>query len=247
MLVGVLLLLHNFFLLEKINIRTLWPLLLVFLGVHILLRGDILPSTAFRSFGITRGSIESATLEINSGEIDVSISALQSANRERLIAGQYAHNSRPELEVSDVHADLLLQRGKTPWLSLTNWELGISQHLPWQIVLSSYLGQVVVDLSEIILHNALIHTGIGDIHLTVPNEAFEAIYVRSILGTITIASPNGSNVRITVESGRFFSAIVDSERYEEIEPNVYQTHDLDDSMPIIEVIVAGTFGDAYLI
>ena len=245
--IGLLLLLSNFFLLGEINIIDLWPLVLVLIGVQILLRGDIIPSSAFRTFGITRGSIESATIEINSGEIDVSIRPLQSSNHERLIAGQFAHNSRPELNVSDVHANLTMHRQKTPWLSFSNWELGISQTLPWQIVISSYLGQIVLDLSKVIIHNALISTGIGDVHLISPTEAFEPLYIRSILGNITISSPAGYNVRITSEGGRFFATHADESRYIETQPHVYVTINSDDTLPLVDIIITGTFGSAYLI
>ncbi|MEO1290021.1 MAG: DUF5668 domain-containing protein, partial [Chloroflexota bacterium] len=154
-ILGVLLLLSNFFLLGDFDIVDLWPILLVVVGAQVLLRGDILPSQAFRTFGITRGSIESATLEINAGEIDVAIRALQTRNTERLIAGQFANQARPELDVRDVHAMLTLERSQTPWLSFADWEMGLSQDLPWQIVASTNFGQVTADLNNVIVQNAL--------------------------------------------------------------------------------------------
>lgn len=245
-IVGVFLLLSNFFLLGDFNILNLSPIILVLIGAVVLLRGDLVPSDNFRTFGITRGSIESATLEINAGEIDVSIRALQTRNTERLIAGQYANQARPELDVRDVHANLSMERSKTPWLSFANWEMGISQDLPWQIVISSYLGQVNADLSNLIMQNALISTGIGDIHLVAPPESFETIYIRSLLGNITAHTPDGYNVRITVDSGRFFGVNVDDTRYEETESGVYLSCNRDEVLPIVDIVISGTFGDAYL-
>lgn len=245
-IVGLFLLFSNFLLLGDFNILDLWPIGLVIIGVQVLLRGDLVPSSDFRTFGITRGSIESATLEISSGEIDVNIRVLESQNIERLIAGQYAHQARPTLNVRDVHAHLRMERSHTSWLSFADWEMGISQDLPWQIVISSYLGQVTADLSQAIIQNALISTGIGDIHLIVPSEAFESLYIRSLLGNISLVTPSGYNVRITVETGRFFNVQVDENRYEEIEAGVYISHDSNQDLPLVDIVVNGIFGDAYL-
>ncbi|MEL6148421.1 MAG: DUF5668 domain-containing protein, partial [Chloroflexota bacterium] len=74
-LVGIVLLLDNF-LLIPLNTAALWPLLLVVAGAVLLLRGDFTPDDSTRTFGITRGSVEAALLEINAGEIDTRIGAL---------------------------------------------------------------------------------------------------------------------------------------------------------------------------
>lgn len=245
-LLGGLLLLNNFILLGNFQIIDLWPILLVILGAALLLRGDLLPNQNFRTFGITRGSIESATLEINSGEIDISIAALQTPNSERLIAGQYAQDSRPELDVQDVHAYLTMARHQTPFLSFANWEMGLSQDLPWQIVASSHMGQISADFSHVIVQNALLNTGIGDIHLVCPSEAFESIYMRSLVGNIVITTPIGYNVRISIENNRFFDLVVDETRYEQIEDGSYISIDSDDNLPVVDLIINGTFGSAYL-
>lgn len=81
--IGIVLLLDNFLLLGDFNAVALLPLVLVVIGAQILLRGDLAPNTDARRFGITRGSVEAATLEINSGEIDVDIRALSSDFRLR--------------------------------------------------------------------------------------------------------------------------------------------------------------------
>ncbi|MEL7434290.1 MAG: DUF5668 domain-containing protein [Chloroflexota bacterium] len=245
-LTGVLLLLSNYFLLNDFNVIDLWPILLVVVGAYILLRGDLVPSDDFRTFGITRGSIESATLEINSGEIDVNVRALQTRNTERLIAGQYANQARPDLDVRDVHANLLMERQHTPWLSFADWEMGLSQDLPWQIVMSSYLGQANMDLRDVIIQNVLVSTGIGDVHLVPPREAFETLYVRSLVGNINIMTPSQQRTRITVEGGYFFGVQLDSNRYEEVDDGVYVSRDGDPEYPLVDIVVTGTFGDTYL-
>jgi len=74
-IIGVVLLLNNYLLISGFNIASLWPLLLVIAGVVILLQGDLSDPSSTRTFGITRGTVESAALEVSAGEIDVHVRA----------------------------------------------------------------------------------------------------------------------------------------------------------------------------
>jgi hypothetical protein len=240
--VGVALLLHNFLLLGDFNAINLWPLLLVIAGAQILLRGDLVPSWEGRTFGITRGSVESATLEISSGEIDVDLRALQREGR--LIAGQYATQSRPALRVIDSHAHLKMQRANTRWLSFADWQIGLARDLPWKIMATAYLGQFNLDLSDLVVQEAVIATGIGDIRLVCPFEAFGPIYVRSALGNIHVVTPPGWNVQIAV-SGWRMRVHADENRYE-FRGGIYVSRAAREDAQPVEIQLVGTFGDAYL-
>ena len=243
-LAGVALLLNNFLLLSGFNLTALWPLLLVVAGAQILLRGDLIPRGEGRAFGITRGSVESASLEVSAGEIDVNARPLQREGR--LIAGQFAADSRPDLQVTDTHAVLKMDRAATPWLSFADWELGLSPDLPWQIYVTSHLGQLRLDLSGLIVAEGVIASGIGDIRLVCPRETMGPIRLQSALGNIHISTPDGANSRITTRKSRLFSVQADETRYDEVEPGVFVSRDSDEGAPQIEVTVSGTFGDAYL-
>ncbi len=243
-LIGIVLLLHNFLLLGEFNVINLWPLLLVVVGAQVLIRGDVTGGGEARRFGITRGSVESGTLEISAGSVDVGIRALNTP--ERLIAGQYAYQSRPDLTVQDAHAHLVMDRSKTPWLSLNDWEMGIARQMPWELFISTHLGQVNLDLSSLIIQTVLVATGFGDIHLVCPPEAFGSLKLHSTLGNIHIVTPPAYKSLIATKTGRFFKVHWDRNRYEEVEPGVYMSRDADPDAPLIEVQVSGTFGDAYL-
>jgi len=242
--VGVVLLLNNFLLLGDFNLTTLWPLLLVGVGAVILLQGDWSPSTEARTFGVTRGSVESATLEISAGEIDVQIRGLEQEGR--LIAGQYALNSRPVMQVDDTHANLKMSRAATPWLSFADWEMALARDLPWQLWVSTHLGQVNLDLSTLIVQDMLVATGIGDIRIIVPQEALNPLHVQSALGSIHLITPVGYQVRIVAPDKRLFKVHADERRYEAFEDGVYVARDVRDGAPLIEIFLSGTFGDAYL-
>lgn len=241
---GIALLLDNFLLLGDFNAAALLPLLLVVAGAQILLRGDLLPSTEARTFGITRGSVQSGTMEISSGAIDVQIRALQREGR--LIAGQYAAESRPDLVSDDNHAHLKMKRSQTPWVSFTDWQIGVADDLPWQVFVSTHLGKATLDLSNIVVQEALVATGLGDIYLTSPYEAFGRLHLQSSLGIIHITTPQGYCTRIETHGGRFFKTYADEKRYDSVEPNVYISKDADEDAPLVEIYIRGTFGDAYL-
>ena len=243
-IVGILLLLDNFLLIENFNAYTLLPMLLVIAGAQLLLRGDILPDTDARTFGITRGSVESGTLEISSSEIDIHVRSLRQEGR--LIAGQYAANTRPDLVVDDNYAHLRMQRASTPWYSFADWHIAVAPDLPWQILASSHLGQAELDLEGLIVHDVVVGTGFGDIRFIAPLEALGQIFLRSTLGNIHINTPYGYNVHVIVEGGRFFSVNADANRYENPERHVYVAAEAHHDAPPIEIRVSGTFGDLYL-
>ena len=222
----------------------MWSLLLVIIGGVILLRGDFVPSDEARSFGITRGSVESAALEISAGEIDVQVYALQREGR--LIAGQYAASSRPSLDVQETHANLKMDRAATPWLSFADWRVGLTRDLPWSLFATTHLGQVQLDLSGLIVQRAVIATGFGDVRLVCPDEAFEPIYVRSALGNIHVIVPPGDRVLVRTGKSRIFRVHVDQARFEAQENGVYLARDADAARSLIEIDISGTFGDAYL-
>ena len=242
--IGVILLLDNFLLLGDFDPTLLWPLVLVLAGAQILIQGDFLPGKHSKTFGITRGSVETALLEVNAGEVDVHLRSLQREGR--LIAGQFAAQARPYMEAEGSQAHLKLDRSATPWFSLADWEMGVARDLPWQIFISTHLGQVQLDASSIIIEDVIVGTGFGDIRFICPYECLGNIQLQSALGTIQIVTPHGYNATIIASKGRFFGVHVDPERYQEVEPGIYSPHDPHPDAPRYEVHINGTFGDAYL-
>lgn len=241
---GVVLLLSNFLLISGFNVSALLPLILVIIGAVILLRGDIFVGGGGKNFGITRGSVEAAALEISAGAIDVQAYALQREGR--LIAGQYAPDSRPALSVEGTHAQLRMNRTATPFFSFSPWTVALARDLPWKLYVTTHLGQVNLDLSGLIIDGGVIGTGFGDIQLVMPTEALSPIYIKSALGSIRVVTPSGQNVRIVAKDSRFFSVHVDESRYASPEPGVYVTRDTIPNRPEALLYVSGVFGDAFL-
>lgn len=250
--VGVALLLNNFLLLGEVNLLTLAPLGLVALGAVVLLRGDIALNSETRRFSITRGSVESATLELNTGEMDLTLSALADSNQERLIVGYYASSARPELSVQHTHASIRMNRERLDWTSLSEWEARLTQGMPWDIYASSSTGQLTLDLSQLITRNVRIASGVGEIRMTAPQEQLEGgeIHLQSSLGNLHLFIPPHKGAEIYVHKGRFVNVHFDESRYQRTSQG-YMTrfddeHDDAPLSPPVVIHLSGTFSDIYL-
>ncbi len=240
---GIALLLENFLLLGGFQISVLLPLVLAAAGAWLLIRGDV-GTRAARSFGITRGSVEAATLEISAGEVDV---ILARAEREgRLVEGQFAHTSRPTLEVTGVNAHLKFDRAATPWTSFADWQIRLADDLPWRVLISTSLGQINADLAGLIVQGGEIAAGLGDVRVVCPSESFAPLSLRSSAGDVHVVVPQGQAARIHVKTGRLFKANHAETRYRKIAPDIYEALRPDPDSPLVEIHVRGTFGDAYL-
>jgi hypothetical protein len=247
---SVILLLNNFMLID-IDLASYWPILLVLVGLQLLIRGDIGPGWQSQTFGITRGSVQSASLELESGEVDVQLQALRKSGR--LIAGQYTARSRPNLTVRNNHATLRMQRGQTWWLSLADWDVGLAQDLPWGILISSYLGRLEVDLRGLLIERAYVSSGLGHVELICPDEAAGTLLARSTFGDVRLTIPKNSRAIVTVRTSPFARVRVDLSRFTPLRPGVYAS--LVDGMTIddtaegfdLQVVAATVFGSVTIV
>ena len=215
---GALLLLSNFMLID-LDVSSYWPVVLVLLGIQLLTRGDIGLGWSDHTFGITRGSVQSASLEIESGELDVQLRALRKPGR--LIAGQYTDRSRPALTVRNNHATLKMQRGHTWWMSLADWDLGIAQDLPWEILVSAFLGRLDADLRGLVINRAYIASGLGHVSVACPVQADGPILARSTLGDVRLSIPDKARAIVTVKTGPMGRLRINPHRFREMEPGVF--------------------------
>ncbi|NDJ78054.1 MAG: hypothetical protein GYB65_17530, partial [Chloroflexi bacterium] len=238
MIGGVVVVLDNFLLIE-LDLRPYWPALLIVVALSLLLRGDIVPSAQAQTFGITRGSVESGSLEIESGEVDVQVRSLRKPGR--LIAGQYTARSRPGLAVRNNHATLRMERGRTWWLSMADWDVGLSNDLPWDLLVSSYLGRLEVDLGDVQVGRAYISSGLGHVYLVCPDHAAGTLFARSTFGDVRLAVPPGTQARITVNAGPFARVDADGARFSETEPGMYVTHPDSEALDL-DITASTVFG-----
>jgi hypothetical protein len=240
---GVLLLLHNLLLVD-FDVIAYWPVLLVLLAIQLLLRGDIALTWQAHTFGITRGSVQSASLEVESGELDVQIRALRRPGR--LIAGQYTARSRPALNVRHNHATLKMQRGQTWWLSLADWDVGLTQDLPWDLLVSSYLGRLEIDLRGLVVQRAYAASGLGSVHLACPEQASGPLFARSTFGDVRLSIPEESTAIIHTQASPFGRVRVDLSRFTQIEPGVYATTGAEPPAADLTIRASTVFGSIYI-
>ncbi|MBI5957513.1 MAG: hypothetical protein HY866_02170 [Chloroflexi bacterium] len=248
MIGGGVLLLDNFMLIE-IDPTPYWPVVLVVLGLQLLWRGDIGPSWQAHSFGITRGSVQSASLEIESGELDVQLRALHKSGR--LIAGQYTARSRPGLTVRNNHATLRMQRGQTWWLSLADWDVGLAQDLPWNILISSTLGRLDTDLRGLRVERAYVSSGLGSVAVICPEQVPGTLLARSTFGDVRITIPQDSRALIHVRPTVFGRTSIHSSHVKLLEPGVYATFSGGEASASgepadLHIIASTVFGTIYI-
>lgn len=236
---GVLILLSNYAVIDT-DVIAFWPILLIGLGIMILWRGDLAPGWQAHTFGITRGSVETGAVEINSAEIDVRLKALKRSGR--LIAGQYTANSRPRLSVRNNHAALVMRRGNTWPFSLADWDLELAQDLPWTLLMSSHLGELNADLRGLVLNQVHIASGIGDIHVICPDQPAGPLYIRSAFGDIHMTIPPHIPAKITVQASPFCT-ITGAGQFRLQEQKVYTTAAYRAGETALDVIINATFGN----
>ena len=245
---GVVLLLRNFLFIENIQILQFWPVVLVLAGLQLLWRGDLGITWQTQTFGITRGSVETASLEANSGELDVRVRALRREGR--LIAGQYTGRSRPGLAVRGDHAHLVMQRGQTWPFSLADWEIGLAKDLPWNLLISAHLGEVDVDLRGLQIDQAHLATGIGDVRVVlsdVPSDEHPGdVRACSTFGNVTLVIPPQVEAVVRVEQKALARLQIDEARFLMLEPGVYATLGYEQSIAPTNVELVSTFGTVRL-
>jgi hypothetical protein len=246
--VGVVLLLKNFLLINTLDVLQYWPVLLVLAGIQLLTRGDLGLTWQAQTFGITRGSVQSGALEAVSGELDVRVRALRREGR--LIAGQFTGRSRPSLKVSGDHAHLSMQRGQTWPFSLADWEIGLAKDLPWSLLISAYLGELDIDLRGLRIDQAYLATGIGDIRVTVSElpvgEHLGDVRACSTFGNVSVFIPPEVQAVVRVAAKPLARLQIDEARFLMLEPGVYATLGYEQSEAPITVELSSTFGTVRL-
>ncbi|MCS6869993.1 MAG: hypothetical protein RML95_06890 [Anaerolineae bacterium] len=242
---GGYLLLRNFRLLPEVDLAPYAPLILVLLGVQLLLRGDLGISWAAQTFGITRGTVRAASLEAYSGELDVKLRALRREGR--LIAGSYTARSRPDLTVRGETARLTMQRGRTWLFSIADWEVGLARDLPWNVLLSSFLGEIEADLRGIPINRAELGTGFGDIRLVLPELVGQGVRAFSTFGNVAIAVPEGCAALVRLRRRTFSRLQVDERFFMRLADDLYATLNHTEAARVTYAEVGSTFGTVRLV
>jgi hypothetical protein len=246
--VGVVMLLRNFLLIQDVDILKYWPALLILVGLQLLTRGDIGLTWQSQTFGITRGNVQSAALEASSGELDVKIRALRREGR--LIAGQYTGRSRPNLNVRGEHAQLSMQRGQTWPFSLSDWEIGLARDLPWKLLVSAHLGELDVDLRGLFVDQAHLASGVGDVKVIVSDlssvENPGHVRACSTFGNVTLVIPQQVDAVIRVAARPLARLQIDESRFLMVEPGIYATLGYEQSAAPLNVELTSTFGTVRL-
>jgi hypothetical protein len=242
--IGGLLLLQNFGLLGSFDLVRFAPALLLLLGLQLLLRGDLGLTWEGKTFGITRGTVRTASLEANAAELDVRVRALRREGR--LIAGQYSGRSRPDLEVRGEQARLLMRRGRAWAFSLADWEIGLARDLDWALLISTHLGEIDIDFQDLTLIQADLGTGFGDIKINMGGSMARGVRAGSTFGHIGLSVPDDVACLVRVRKSAVGRLLVDEKRFILVEDGLYATLGYQNAESVLFAELGTTFGNIRL-
>ena len=137
-------------------------------------------------------------------------------------------------------------RSRTWLLSLADWDLGLAGDLPWNLLLSSYLGQIDLDLRGLIIDCAQVSTGIGDLRVLAPDSPAGPITLQSTLGDIYLTVPPEMPAAVTVLAGPLFDVHLQDDRWQPDGERRYVTPDYAGAIEPLEFTIHGTTGGLYL-
>lgn len=182
-------------------------------------------------------------MDINTGSLNVS--AL--AGADNLIAGTVQTRASRE-----VRQDYSLQ-GSTAVYTLdevggfgffglesdARWELELAQNVPLDLDVSLGAGEMVLDLTDLMVNSLDVNIGAGELRLTLPAEAGFEGEVSGAVGSIVILTAPGTGLRL--QSGTAISAVDIPDGYSR-NGNTYTSPDYDSAEHQIELSLSQAVG-----
>ncbi|PJF42164.1 MAG: hypothetical protein CUN50_05240, partial [Candidatus Thermofonsia Clade 1 bacterium] len=165
----------------------------------------------------------------------------------RLIAGSYTARSRPDLAVRGETARLSMQRGRTWLFSIADWEIGLARDLPWNVLLSTFLGELEIDLRGVPINRAELGSGFGDIRLVLPQLVGQGVRAFSTFGNVSLAVPEGCAALVRLRRKPFTRLQIDERYFMRLEDDLYATLNHAEAERPIYAEIGSTFGTLRLL
>lgn len=164
-------------------------------------RGEALGSTAVNQ---PLGEIKHAEIEINPAVGTLNIERLVDSTL--LIQGEVDF---PESSKALTNYSIQGEKGyykidsrpfnNFPTLGTWNWDLGLTERIPIQLIVAMGAGDLNLDLTGLILTSAEVSQGVGEITLILQESGNYDVKVSQAIGSIIITLPQDSGVRIQVD------------------------------------------------
>ncbi|MBN1309767.1 MAG: hypothetical protein JXB30_00015 [Anaerolineae bacterium] len=213
----------------------------VVLGLNALIGGEITAGPEPRSF-TARGSVVRGRLEAKTGLCDLVVGKCGS---DRVATTHYGPLGKPGFEVRDGIAYLrLVQAAFQP--NVTQWRSELAANVLWDVEAHSFIGELIMDLSELRLEEVIAGTKLGYIKMTCPTRGYVRMSLNSTFGEIEIEVPPQVGVKVAVKKGPLATLAINNERIETIRHNRYATPDFDAAPAQVEIHIRSSAGDIIL-
>ena len=184
-----------------------WPLFLMLLGIWILV-GPLLGRK------LSTGELVSVPLEgaararvrINHGAGRMNIKGEPLAGN--LLSGTFTHGLRvnSELEAGQLNVNLRSPEVFLPWIwgpgDAMDWTFILSNAIPLSLRFSTGASQSTIDLTELLVTDVVLETGVSETRLVMPAHAgMTTARVQSGVASVYVTIPPGVSARIAVQSG----------------------------------------------
>ncbi len=152
----------------------------------------------------TLGEIESAEIEINPTAGNLIVDHMTDSTA--LVKGKVGLEGRSKVytdyhvqgEIGYFKIDSRLVNN-VPSFSTWNWDLGLTERIPIQLVVSMGAGDMELNLAGLNISGLEVSQGVGDITLILQDSGSYDVRVQQAIGSITITLPKSIGVRIEVD------------------------------------------------
>ena len=221
-----------------------WPMLVIVIGLR-LITGRVTFSFPLPAFAIDRGEYQTGHLHLASGLTDVQVSPFIGASQ--LAVGQFPDYRGPRLQADGSRATLILDRRAASPFLFGLWAVSLVKSLPWSFTFNSDAGHFNLNLRDLNVTALDLHSGVGDVDLTLPTAGQGEMALWLGLGDLTLRVPEGVAVKIKWTPGPLARAQLDGQRFIQTSPSEWATPNFSSSAQRFTLSIALTSGDLQVI
>jgi len=184
-----------------------WPLFLMLLGIWILV-GPLFGGklSAGEPVSVPLEGAARARVRINHGAGRMNIKGEPLAGN--LLSGTFNRGLRvnSKLEADQLNVNLRTPEVFVPWLwgpgTAMDWTFSLNNAIPLSLRFSTGASQSHIDLSELLVTDLVLETGVSETRLVMPAHAgLTTARVQSGVSSVYVTIPEGVSARISVQSG----------------------------------------------
>ncbi len=211
--------------------------------------GGLLPSPPAVTEQLSQplGDVESATVNLDGGIADMSVTALGSDSSD-LMTGSFGHPEGVRMvksyNVAGKEGRLTVRGEGTASLFFTfrnsRWDIRLNPEIPLALDVNGGIGRATLDLAGLQLTRLSLNAGLGSVEVTTPRTGIVTMRLDGGIGSTTVTIPQGVAARIRVDEG-LSRTLVDDSRFPRV-GNSYQSADYATAPNKIDIDINGGIG-----